>query len=79
MNGPRSEDYAITQQVNLELLNVRVRLPCRVEVQTRDGEVTLSGTVRYAHQKTAAVYVADRIEGVRRVVDRLTVTPLMRS
>lgn len=46
-----------------------------LSVQTNDGLVTLVGTVRYAHQKTAALTAISGIGGIRRVIDQLTVRP----
>ena len=47
--------------------------PCRISVATLKGEVTLTGTVRYAQQKQTAVQVAHGVSGVRNIVDRLMV------
>jgi osmotically-inducible protein OsmY len=75
MYGSRNNDAALTQQVNNKLASRGIRSPCHVGVQTQDGNVTLSGTVRYAHQKGAAVQVTAGVTGVRRVIDQLTVRP----
>jgi osmotically-inducible protein OsmY len=75
MYGSKNTDVAITQQVNNKLAGRGIRSPCHVGVQTQEGNVTLSGTVQYAHQKTAAVQVASGVTGVRRVADQLTVKP----
>ena len=69
-------DQAITQQVTSKLANRGLRSPCQVAVQTNKGDVTLSGSVQYAHQKGAAVGAAGGVTGVRRVIDQLTVKPL---
>jgi osmotically-inducible protein OsmY len=66
-------DQTITNQVLLKLANRGIRSPCTVAVQTNKGEVTLSGTVQYSHQKAAAVQAATGITGVRRVIDNTTV------
>lgn len=66
-------DRSITQQVQNRLAGRGLASPCRVTVDTRKGEVTLSGSVQYAHQKGTAVQVATIISGVRRVIDRLIV------
>jgi osmotically-inducible protein OsmY len=75
MYGSQNTDVAITGQVNNKLAGRGIRSPCHVGVQTQDGNVTLSGTVQYAHQKTAAVQVASGVTGVRRVADQITVKP----
>lgn len=72
-------DKTITQQVSQKLSNRGINSPSQVNVNTRRGEVTLSGTVQYPHQKNSAVQVATSIMGVRRVIDNLTVKPLVRG
>jgi osmotically-inducible protein OsmY len=76
MNDSQHADQDITQKVNHKLANRGLRPPCRVAVATKGGEVTLSGSVQYGHQKRLAVSAASGIKGVRRVVDQLTVTPV---
>jgi osmotically-inducible protein OsmY len=67
------QDSTITRQVQGKIAGHGLGSPCRVAVATAKGQVTLTGTVQYPHQKTAAVQAANGIAGVRRVVDRLTV------
>ena len=66
-------DKTITERVTQLLSNRGLRSPCRVSVTTLNGEVTLSGTVQHSHQKTSAVQATRGANGVRRVVDQLTV------
>jgi osmotically-inducible protein OsmY len=66
-------DQKISTEVQLKLANRGLRSPCNVTVNTKNGEVTLSGTVQYAHQKSAAVQAATTVAGVRRVTDQTTV------
>jgi osmotically-inducible protein OsmY len=68
-------DRVIVQQVTNKLTTRGVRSPCRVNVLSNKGDVTLSGTVEHAHQKGAAVSVATSVAGVKRVIDNLTVKP----
>lgn len=70
--APVSE-RALIQQVSQKLANRGIRSPCRVQVQSRNGDVTLSGTVQFAHQKGAALQLVNAISGVRRVIDQLVV------
>jgi len=67
------QDRTISRQVQDRIAGRGIRLPCRVTVATSKGEVTLTGNVQHAHQKTAAVQAASGISGVRRVVDRLII------
>lgn len=66
-------DRTITQQVQNQLAGRGLAAPCRVTVATQNGNVTLSGNVQFAHQKSMAVRVASAMQGVRRVIDRLVV------
>ena len=68
-------DRTIIQQINNKLATRGVRSPCRVNVLSHRGDVTLSGTVEHAHQKSAAVGVAGSVAGVKRVIDQMTVKP----
>jgi osmotically-inducible protein OsmY len=67
------QDSSITRQVQGKIAGRGLGSPCRIAVATVKGEVTLTGTVQYDHQKNAAVQAANGIGGVRRVVDRLTI------
>ena len=68
-------DAAISRNVTQYLAGRGLRSPCRIEVQTRNGEVTLSGTVQYVHQRDTAVQAIRTVEGIKRVVEKLKVTP----
>jgi osmotically-inducible protein OsmY len=67
------QDKTITRQVQGKLAGRGLGLPCRIAVETIKGEVTLTGSVQYAQQKTNAVQAISGLSGVRRVVDRLVV------
>ena len=67
------QDKTITRQVEGKLAGRGLGPPCQVAVETAKGDVTLTGSVQYAHQKSTAVQAANGISGVRRVVDRLIV------
>ena len=79
MRSSQIPDRVITQQLNNKLASRGVRSPCHVMVLSKNGEVTLSGTVQFAHQKGAAVQVATGITGVRRVIDNLILKPASRN
>lgn len=66
-------DRTLIQQFSQKLANRGVRSPCHVQVQSRNGDVTLSGTVQFAHHKRAAAQLVTAINGVRRVIDQLVV------
>ena len=66
-------DRTIAQAVTQRLATRGIRSPCRIDVQSRNGEVTLSGSIQYPYQRSAAMQAASTTSGVRQVVDRLTV------
>jgi len=67
------QDRTIAQAVTQRLATRGIRSPCRIDVQSRNGEVTLSGSIQYPYQRSAAMQAASTTSGVRQVVDRLTV------
>ena len=67
------DDAKICMMISNKLMARGIRAPCQVTVTSRNGEVTLSGTVVQAHQKNSAMHSAAGIEGVKRVYDRLVV------
>jgi osmotically-inducible protein OsmY len=71
-------DGKITQQVTQRLSSGGIRPPSRVVVATANGEVTLSGNIQYEHQRQAAMQATRGVDGIRRVVDRLSVIPAPR-
>jgi hypothetical protein len=68
-------DPAITQKVMQQLSARGLRTPCRINVQTRKGEVTLSGHVVYPHQRDAAIAAIRSVDGIRRVHDQIKIRP----
>jgi osmotically-inducible protein OsmY len=71
-------DRTITQQVGQKLANRGIRSPCHVQVSTSHGDVTLTGSVQFAHQKRTATQVVSGIAGVRRVVDQMIVKAVVK-
>lgn len=69
------QDRTIALAVTQRLATRGIRAPCRIDVQSRNGEVTLSGSIQYPHQRAAAMQAASTTSGVRHVVDRLTLKP----
>jgi osmotically-inducible protein OsmY len=69
------QDRNIAQAVTQRLAMRGIRSPCRIDVQSRNGEITLTGNIQYPYQRSAAVQAASTTSGVRYVVDRLTVKP----
>lgn len=69
------QDRAIAQQVNQRLAMKGIRSPCKIDVQSKNGDVTLTGNIQFAYQRATVVQAASTASGVRRVVDQLTVKP----
>jgi osmotically-inducible protein OsmY len=66
-------DRAVIQQVNQRLASRGLRNPCKIDVASKNGEVTLSGSIQYPHQRSTAMQAASTASGVRHVVDRLVI------
>jgi len=66
-------DQTISRNVTQLLASRGLRSPCHITVQSSNGVVTFTGTVQRQQQRDAAHQVAQNVEGVRRVVDRLTI------
>jgi hyperosmotically inducible protein len=69
------EDAAITANVKMKLAKDEIGSLYRVDVDTKDGVVTLTGTVKTAAEAERLVDLADSVEGVARVSSVLTVKP----
>jgi osmotically-inducible protein OsmY len=64
-------DAALTAKVKTKFLADSSIAGLKIDVDTKDSVVTLSGTVASAAEKKRAVEVARATDGVKRVVDRL--------
>ena len=49
------QDPTISQRVSETLSSLGIRAPCRVTVVSNKGNVTLSGTIQYEHQRHMAL------------------------
>ena len=67
------DDVAITTKVKSAVLAEPGLKVLQINVDTRDGVVTLSGTVDNAALKGRATQLAQQVSGVRAVVDNLVV------
>jgi osmotically-inducible protein OsmY len=50
----------------------------RVTTTVRSGEVTLTGTIAYEHERRPLFRTASSVPGVRRVIDQLKLAPKKR-
>ena len=73
--GCAESDPGVTTAVKAKLAADDTVKAYRIDVDTKDRVVTLSGAVDTQAAHTRAVELAKNTEGVRDVVDRLTVTP----
>jgi len=67
------DDGTITVKVKTAMLSDPALKPPQINVQTKDGVVTLVGAVDSQAQKEQATQVTQNVNGVKSVVDNLTV------
>jgi osmotically-inducible protein OsmY len=70
--GDRIDDAGITMKVKANLLDDPVVKGLRIDVDTREGIVYLTGNVSSENEKDAAIRIAKGTEGVRDVQANLT-------
>jgi len=69
------KDTALTARVKARLIAAPDLDGIRIHVSSRDGQVTLEGTVASAEVRLDAEKITRRTEGVREVIDHLQVGP----
>ena len=72
---PSVDDASITAAIKTALIKEKLGLVTEVRVTTRQGRVVLAGSVPSEREKQRIGAIARQIEGVRAVVNDLTVTP----
>jgi hyperosmotically inducible protein len=72
VSGP-VDDGTITTRVKTALLNEKDMDPTRIDVQTANGVVTLTGTVKSKEAETRAIAAARNVRGVTDVKSSLRV------
>ena len=73
------EDKSITQVVEAKLVLDKIVAGHLLDVETKEGIVTLSGVVNSLFDKERAVELTQMVKGVRSVIDRINVNPEQRS
>lgn len=73
--GTVLDDAGITSSVKWKLAKDDVVSALKIDVDTKSGEVTLTGTVNSELEARRAVELAESVDGVRRVTSVLTVKP----
>jgi hyperosmotically inducible protein len=71
--GERIDDATITSKVNAELATDKDLSAIRIDVDTRDGVVTLSGPAPSATARERASELARSVKGVNSVNNQLTI------
>jgi len=71
--GETIDDSYITGAVKTQLASDKLVSLTRVEVETNNGVVYLTGQVQTAEQKSHVGSVASQVKGVKRVVNNLQV------
>jgi len=66
-------DAALTTAVKTKLLADSEVKGLKIDVDTKDGVVTLTGRVKNAAEKAAAIRIARGTDGVKDVQDKLTI------
>lgn len=69
------DDAGITTKVKMKLANDDLVSALKIDVDTKDGMVTLTGTVKSELEARRAIELAESVEGVKRVTSVLTVKP----
>lgn len=69
------DDATITVQVKTALLNDPGIGTLKIDVETAQGVVTLSGSVRSRDEEAAAMALARKVEGVKDVKSKLKLAP----
>jgi osmotically-inducible protein OsmY len=70
-NSIKNSDPKIIQFITQKLTSCGIRAPSRVVVSSVNGQVTLTGSVQFAHQRQAVLHATRGVDGVRRVIDSL--------
>lgn len=74
--GVAIDDATITTKVKYELAeDVKLRTLKDIQVDTHAGEVTLTGKTRTSDERELAGHVAQKVNGVVKVHNRLAVVP----
>jgi len=68
-------DTWITSRISSKFINEDLLHDSNIDVDTKDHVVTLNGTVLTAAGRRRAVAIAKEVEGVHRVVDKMTIGP----
>ena len=68
-------DKSILQKVNQRLMTTGATSQKGIAATVSNGVVTLSGGIQYEHQRRGVMRAASSVNGVRRVIDAVSVLP----
>jgi len=71
--GDYRDDATLTTAAN-NALTLNVAVPDGVEAAAKNGNLTLTGTVRYGTERTAAEQAVTYLTGVRNVADYISIS-----
>jgi hyperosmotically inducible periplasmic protein len=71
--GESMDDSVVTSSVKSQLATDKIATLTRVEVETNNGIVYLTGQVRTAEERSHIGSVVSQVKGVKRVVNNLQV------
>ena len=72
--GAAVSDAALTTTVKSKLLADPTVSGLKIDVDTKDGVVTLTGKVKSTREESEALRIARSTDGVKRVQDKVTVS-----
>ncbi len=73
--GSQIPDKTLFKQVTQKLSRSGVGSQSKVTASVRGGDVTLTGTLRYAQERHSILRSTNSVNGVRRVIDQMRVAP----
>jgi osmotically-inducible protein OsmY len=73
--GNQIPDKTLLKQVVQRLARGGAGSQSKVTPTVRSGEVTLTGTLRYEHERHPILRSTSSVSGVRRVIDQMRVEP----
>jgi osmotically-inducible protein OsmY len=79
MKQEKVKDSVISQKAKEKLSGSGIRAPCQVTVVSSNGQVTISGSIQYEHQRPIALRAIGGVSGVQRVVDQMRLIPSARQ
>jgi osmotically-inducible protein OsmY len=66
-------DAAVLKDVNKRL--TRTGTGSRIKASVHGGQVTLTGEMQYENQRRSFVQAVNRAEGIKGIIDQMTVAP----